>query len=249
MLIEVGELRNDPRYLGFAQWLLGFMAIVEERYDDAVSFGRKTCEISVTSYDTDSGILVEAMGLTLSGRADEGFAAVESYRRAALARNDNYGLMGADPVYAVGLALRGKPRQGIQWLEDSIRRAEDTGSPVAADWARLTLGDLYVEMLTSKQRPPLAFVVRNIGFLLAIKFQGPGRALAAYERVLRNPQIGKSGVLAARAHAGMGAIHKLQKRSDLARQHLTIARTLCEGLGGAPISLKIRRLLDDLGPG
>ena len=58
-------------------------------------------------------------------------------------------------------ASQGNLGAGIGWIEASIARAEEDGLR-NADWLRLMLCEIYLQMVSGTGRPPLRVVARNL---------------------------------------------------------------------------------------
>jgi hypothetical protein len=101
-------------------------------------------------------------------------------------------------------------------------------------------------MLTSRAKPPLSVILRNIGWVLRIKFSGVRRTEALLEQAGRAPHLDEHGTGRARINMYIGLLHKLKKEPDLARQFLEKARAPAEHHGATLLVAKIDAALAEL---
>jgi hypothetical protein len=72
-----------------------------------------------------------------------------------------YMLTGADGIMGVALAIRGELAASIRWMEKVISKREKETTRVLADWYRLFLCEIYLEIISGKEKPPLNVLIRN----------------------------------------------------------------------------------------
>jgi len=61
----------------------------------------------------------------------------------------------------VALAIRGELAAAIRWMEEAIAKREKEGYRVVADWYRMLLCEIYLEIISGKEKPPLRVLMRN----------------------------------------------------------------------------------------
>ena len=77
-------------------------------------------------------------------------------------------LTAADGIWGVALVMQGEIGGGIRWMEQSISRRDQEGYRTAADWYRLFLCEIYLEIISGTEKPPAKVLARNILTLLAV---------------------------------------------------------------------------------
>jgi hypothetical protein len=82
---------------------------------------------------------------------------------------------GNDAVRGIGTLLMSQFARGIRWIEQCIAQREKEGYTAAADWYRVILSYAYIEVLEGKDRPPFAHLIRNLPYVLFLKFVAPRR--------------------------------------------------------------------------
>jgi len=142
--------------------------------------------------------------------------------------------------------MSGQIAQGIRLIEDSIVAADACGSHTNAAWNRITLAEIYLEMLAGKQMPPLRVILRNLGTILGAQLFGRQRVLALLEKASSYEQLSERGTIRARIQMDLGLLYKIKKRPDLAREHLTRARAAAEIQNAAAMMNKIDAIMAGL---
>ena len=72
-------------------------------------------------------------------------------------------------------------------------RREQEGYRAAADWYRLFLAEIYLEMISGAEKPPARILLRNLLTLVKVMFTAQKRILSLVERVRQNPQMDANG--------------------------------------------------------
>ncbi|MBR0939470.1 AAA family ATPase [Bradyrhizobium jicamae] len=137
-VLDAGRAYGDPRGFAVGLWLLGWVDIVEERYQEATSRADECIRAALTPLDRSVGIQIKGLALALSGKVEEGAALLREARSGFLANDWRFNLAGTDLALSVATVLGGAFSQGIRLCEKCIREQEAAGYKSAADWA-LTL--------------------------------------------------------------------------------------------------------------
>ena len=125
-----------------------------------------------------------------------------------------------------------------------------------ADWFRLYLCEIYVEIISGKERPPAKVLAANMLTLAKVMFTAEKRILALVEQIRQNPQFDPNGHFFGRSEMILGLLFKTKKKPTLAVQHLREAkrnsdRRPCsrklKGRGGAWLIALLHR--GDMTPG
>src|ERR1700720_3092624 len=101
---------------------------------------------------------------------DQG-ALVRLLEAIGVASETGWGQMVAFGTISVGVGhvLAGRIGKGIRLLESAIAAYDARGERLYAKSTKLPLAEIYLEMLTSRARPPLSIVLRNLGMVLRVK--------------------------------------------------------------------------------
>jgi hypothetical protein len=245
-LQDRGRKLGDPRAASMGLWILGWLDIIDQRYEDALVHGNECIELALTPFDREIGFQVKGVAEIARGNVGEGAALLRDHRQRALADDFNYCRLGSDPLLGIAMVLEGDFAGGVRFIEAAIQRNEDEGSPVGRDHARIYLAELYLEFLAPKQKPSPSVMLKNLPFLIRTVLTGRRKALALLMQARDNPLFDGTTYFRARIDADLGILHKLSKRRAEARSYLTQARPIAESLGATGLLSKIDASLADL---
>jgi hypothetical protein len=142
--------------------------------------------------------------------------------------------------------MRGELGAAIRWMGEAISKCEQEEFRAAADWYRLFLCEIYLEIISGKEKPPLRVLIRNALTLAVVMFSAQKRVAALVERVRKNPQFDPNGHYIARCEMIMGLLYKAKKKRALAIQHLTEAKRIRSQFGPTPMLARIDAALAEL---
>jgi hypothetical protein len=116
-----------------------------------------------------------------------------------------------------------------------------------ADWNRLFLCEIYLEIISGSKKPSLSLVLRNIVAIVYVKFTAEKIVVPLIEKVRENPQFDPNGHHIARYEMILGLLYKAIKKQKLAIQHLSEANRISAPLGSTPMLAKIEAALAEMG--
>jgi len=241
-LLTAARNHGDPRATGLGLWLLGWVDIFDEQYGHAVAHADECIRTALTPMDRSIGMQVKGVALALNGKLDEGLAILRPLRNDLLANDWRYNLSGTDLALSMATVLAGAFSRGERLCEKYVHEQEAAGYQAAADWGRINLAEVYLEMLSSEQRPPLQMILRNAVFLLRLKFSGRARIKRLLQKAGENTQFSERGILRARVEFGLGRLYCLQRRTVLAKDHLARAKRAAEQLRADAMLARINKL-------
>ena len=125
-----------------------------DSYTEALDCGERSLAVAVTPQDQDIALGVKAAALVLLRRTDEGAALLEEQRNRIVANGDFWNLSGSDPVLGVCRVLQGEIGNGIRLLEQAIIAREKDGYSDLADWSRLFLVEVLLQIVSGKEKLP-----------------------------------------------------------------------------------------------
>jgi hypothetical protein len=125
-------------------------------------------------------------------------------------------------------------------------RREHEGYRVAADWLRMFLCEIYIEIISRAERPPIRVLARNLPTLIAVMFTAQRGISALVRRVQQNPQFDPNGHHIGRCEMILGLLYKTKKKRALAFHHLTEAKRIALQFGPTPMLTKIEAALTEL---
>ena len=163
-------------------------------------------------------------------------------------------LNSTDTIFGVCKILQGNIRDGLRLIEEAILRREKEGFRDMADWSRLNLAEIYLQIIAGNEKPPLPTLLRNLPTLLRnlpilvrVMVTAPSRIPDLLKRVLANPHFDPAGHHIGRAQMILGLFYKVKKKRALALQHLTEAKRILSQFGQTPILARVDTALAELG--
>jgi hypothetical protein len=145
-----------------------------------------------------------------------------------------YALSTTDTTWGVTLVLQGEIGAGIRWIERAILAREREGYPDMAGVYRIYLCEIYLEIITGREKPPIKVLMRNFFTLAVIMVTAEKRIRGLVERVRQNPRFDPNGHHIGHCEMILGLLHKAKKKRALAVRHLTEARRIISQSGSTP---------------
>jgi tetratricopeptide (TPR) repeat protein len=245
-LMDLSRATGDPRPMGFALWQLAITNLFSDQYDEAIENARQALGTALAPLDRLCARLGEAGAFALSGRAEEAFAMLDPIRQTSEASGFIVWVMLSEFFYGASMSLSGRLGAGVRWIHEAIRRIEVWGNPHFPAVGYMILGEIYLQMATSPEKPPLPVLLKNLGFVLT---NVPFAALKARryldEAIRRCRAIDMPGHLA-RSLLGLGTLHKARKRISEAQSCFEEALAVAETVRAENIAVKAKAALDSL---
>ncbi len=245
-LIAVGRRISDPRSIGFGLQLEAWVALVSDDYVGALNFAETAMSVARTSIDRVNAMNAKCAALVLLRRSDA-LPMLRDFMHQCEISGWRYPLAGSDGFYGIALVLHGEIGGGIRWMEQSIARRESEGYTRVADWFRLNLSEIYLEIIAGTEKPPAKVLARNLVTLVAIMLTVQKRVSSLVGRAQQNLGFDRNGRHIGRCEMIMGLLCKAKKKRTLAVQHLTEARRIVSQSGPCPMLAKIEAALAELG--
>ena len=94
-----------------------------------------------------------------------------------------------DPVWGVAQMMQGKLAEGIAFIKRAIVRREQEGYRAAADWYRMILCYVYIDVFEGREKPSLGVILRNLPCLVMLKLTGLREIDGMMDTLRANPQF------------------------------------------------------------
>jgi class 3 adenylate cyclase len=244
-LIAIGRRMNDPRSIGYAMALQAWIALTSADYVSALNFAETSIGIARTPHDKELAKGGHIAALVLLQRT-EAFATLRTWMEECVVHDWHWYLVSFEGLWGVALAMQGKIGAGIRWMEQAILKREREGYRTAADWYRMLLCDIYLEIISGNARPSAKIIARNILPLAAVMFTAKKRISSLVERVRQNPQFDPNGLHIGRCEMTLGLLYKARKKRAFAVSHLTEAKRIVSQFGPTPMLARIDAALEQL---
>jgi hypothetical protein len=109
-------------------------------------------------------------------RTEEGAMLLEAHRRRCVADGHLAQLNGTDLTFGACKIIQGYIRDGLRLIEEAILRCEKEGHRAMANLARLTLAEIYLQMIAGNEKPPpLPILLRNLAIILRVMMTAHSR--------------------------------------------------------------------------
>jgi oligopeptide/dipeptide ABC transporter ATP-binding protein len=244
--MRVGKESNDPRSTGLGLMVLACIAVISNSYAEALEYSERCLTVAITPQDRGSAIDCKAAALVLLRRTEEGAKLLEERRRQSLADGYNYGLAGTDGLVGVCKILQGNMAEGIHIIEHAILIRETEGYRGMADWYRLMLCDVYLQIIGGNEKLPLPVLLRNLPIILKVFATASARIRTLVAQAIENPQLDPNGYFVGWANMILGMLYKIKKKDNLAIQYLMEARRILSEVGPTPTLARMDAALAEL---
>ena len=240
-MIEVGRRADDPRALGLGLWLLSQNAMTNDDYQAGLEFGQQALQAAITPMEEFTAINNKANSLVLLKRLADGVPLLEEARRRDAEKGCATFLAMTDPVWGVAQMMQGNLAEGIAFIKRAIVRREQEGYRAAADWYRMILCYVYIDVFEGREKPSLGVILRNLPCLVMLKLTGLREIDGMMDTVRANPQFNSEGFHHAKINMVLGLRWMLGRRADRAKRYLNEARRLALPFGPTPLSKRSMR--------
>jgi hypothetical protein len=200
---------------------------------------------AVTPFERRMGAITKASAEIFLGDVDGGLVRLLDATSVASEAGWDTIVAFATMFIGPGYVLAGRIGKGIRLLENSIAGYDERGDLLYATFTRLSLSQIYIEMLTSRARPPVSIILQNLGMVLSVQLSGVRRVEVLLEKIGLAPILDERGAVRARVDAYIGLLHKLRNKPNLARQYLEKARGPAEYHGARLLVAKIDAALSE----
>ncbi len=244
-LMAVGRRMNDPRSIGLGMALKAWIALTSDDYAAALEFAETSISSARTPYDRVGAKNCKFAALVLL-RRPEAFPMLRDWMDECAVNGWHWHGVTADGMWGLALVVHGDISRGIRWMGQSILRRDNEGYRAAADWFRMFLCEIYLEIIAGTEKPPAKVLARNIMTIGAVLFTAQTRISSLVERVRKNPQFDPNGHYIGRCELILGLLYKAKKKRALAVQHLTEAKRIISQFGPTPTLARIEAALAEL---
>jgi class 3 adenylate cyclase/tetratricopeptide (TPR) repeat protein len=244
-LLDSGRKRDDRRALGIAHSILAMIGLMVGDYQQSARHSEECLRAAVTPFELRIGFITKASAEIFLGEVQGGLGRLlEATNVAAEAEWDTI-VAFATMFIGPGYVLAGRISEGIRLLKSSIATYDKRGDFLYATFTRLSLAQIYVEMLTGGAKPPLAVILGNLVTILSVRLFGVRLTEALLEQISGAAIVDERGAIQARINAYTGILYKLKNKPDVARQYLEKARAPAEHHGVTSLMVKIDAALNE----
>src|SRR5581483_4089400 len=245
-LMQVGQQLNDPRCTGLGLMMLGYLALTVGSYTEALKYGEQLLSIAVSPWDQEAGTLLKGYSLVVLGQVEEGTKLVEGQRSRAVTYGYLHTLRDSDPFIGLAKIFRRDIRGGIRFIEEAISKREKEGDGRAADGCRITLCEVYLQIIAGNGKLPLPILLRNLPILLKVMMAASSYISSVMTNIAKKPLADHSEYHHGHAQLILGLLYKIKKKRALALEHLTEAKRALSKIGKTPTLARVDAPLAEL---
>jgi hypothetical protein len=243
-LLESGAERNDPRAIGMGNMALGFVNLFSDDPVAAETHGQECQRVAVTTFDRLWGATVNALSKVLLGRPREGLLEIEALD-AEFERTGSF-VARQPAIHGVALVLLGRISQGIHLIEGGIAQYDAIGAQFRAASCRVALAEIYIQILSSNEKPVAAVLLANLWTIAGAMIFGARRARKLLGEAATVKMVSERGAFAARINFDLGLLSAMKKKRNEARSYFEKARVGAESQGADKLLQKIDAALAEL---
>lgn len=144
------------------------------------------------------------------------------------------------------MVLCGDFARGLAFVERAIATSEILGDALAAAMQRVYAAEILLELLSAREKPPMAILLKNLPFLIWVRFTGWRRAWEFLLRARAHHHFDRRGQFRLRIDTDQALLHAIGKRRGEARELLTAARIRATELQATALLRKIDAALATL---
>jgi hypothetical protein len=236
---------NDSRSLGYATALKAYIAILSDHYQTGLEIAEFGIRISRAPFErawATTGRIIAVALLNKPGALEE----VGAYIASCAEKGWILFQSGPDNLWGVALAKNGRIDEGLRYIEKTIARRDQEGYRASADWSRIYLCEVYLDILSGKGEATFGLLLRNFRALTWVMMFGANRIIALIEHVRSNPQFDRNGHYIGHTEMILGLLYKIRKKNALAARHLTEAQRIVSAFGPSPMLTRIEAALAEL---
>ena len=228
-LIASEEAAGDPRSIGFANWILGWINVIGGSPEAALGYADECLRVAIAPFDRLQGEIIKTIAAILSGHSREGLPKLE-------ALNSEFQRLGAlysvlDSPRGVALIETGRVAEGVRLIERTIVERDASGDRALASFARILLAEVYIQILAGGRKAPASVIIRNLPALATARFRGARRARALLEAAASHPQFSREGGVLARIDFNRGQLFEMRGKLVEARGCFERARAVAAAQG------------------
>lgn len=231
--------------MGYALALKALIALMHDDYPATLQFADEAIAISRVPFDRETASSARNAALVLL-RRPEAMASVRAYMDTCARNGWHLLYSGVDDLWGVALMLGGDVSGGLRYMEGAIHRREAEGYRGSADWTRMFLSEIYLQLLVGGGKASARVLLMNLPTLVKVRLTASRRIAALVAQVRSNPQFDPDGIFVARCEMILGLLCKARSRRADAIRHLSEAKRITSQFGPSPILVQVEAALAEL---
>jgi len=242
----MGRRENYPGAVGFGLTAVAYNETFLENYDAAIATAAEGSRLSGGYVDKLICDGIMGLAMALSGDGKGGYETLRRIRDELEEKQYLSMFNIVDMPMGVAMALMGDLSDGTKWIEESAERYMASGNAHGGGMAYNALGEVYLQMATSKEKPTLSVVRKNLIFLIRTVPFAKSKALKCFEKAAEIGLKGNMYGLAAMALLNKASALKASGKPKPAQEALDQARDVMQNIQWQAMSAKIDTAMAEL---
>ena len=230
ILVDYGRRHSNVRCLVVGYIAEGHGYSVIGDFPAAINAYEKALDASVDPFYSQWARSFVALGKIQYGQFEE----AEKDHQKVLSYTNAYGcdiigdwMRPFSGIYSIG---QGKLSEGINMLEEGIKKMEEVGRMAVAGVIGNVLGSVYLQVAERKGPNSFSFFIKNLGFLLKNAPVAFKNAEECFYRAIEAAEKGGNKTVVGMANLNLGFLYKAKKRGDKSKECITKAVKIFEEL-------------------
>jgi class 3 adenylate cyclase len=223
--MATGRQMNDPRSMGYALALEAWVALTSDDYAAALDSAESSIKIARAPFELVTAKTAKYIALVLLRRPGS-MASLREFMDECSANGWLAHHAGCEGFLGVALVRNGEIGRGIDWIKEATLRRERDGMRASADWYRMFLCEIYLQIILGKATLPAKTIAKNIAALAKIKLIGRRFIVSTVANIRKNPHFEAEGYHIGRCEMILGELLKFDRKREGAISHLTEARRI-----------------------
>ena len=244
-LMTMSQESNDPRPRTMALWALAGADVVSGNYVEAIENADEALRVCISPFDIEISKGFKATAMIMNGQTEAGReigrAILEWESKGMLHTIESFKM-----VMGVGLFMLGDMALGINEIEAATLQAESSGQTMFIPFGDFCIGQVYLQMAISEDRPPLSVMLRNFVFLLRTLPFVKQKARHYLQSALEKYRIQDNTSAIARCLYSIGSLDLAENHFDEAKINFQEAHDLAQLAGSKNIVTDAKAKLADL---
>ncbi|MCA8940287.1 MAG: tetratricopeptide repeat protein, partial [Planctomycetes bacterium] len=229
-LMAMSRKINDPRPHTMAQWALASLNAFSGDCDEGIENAEEALRTGLCPVDRYNAEAYRSIAMILSGQVGTGMTIGNPLYREVTAKGFFMVFTHFRMILGVGLVLQGQMASGIKVIKEAISEATSLNQSTPKAFGNMVLGETYLQIATSSEKPPLRTLLRNMGFLARtlpfVKSKARGYLSKAYEEFSRKD----CPSYAARCLFNLGQLDRFQNQTEAAQVKFEKAREIANAV-------------------
>jgi class 3 adenylate cyclase/tetratricopeptide (TPR) repeat protein len=235
------EETGYPPAVTFAWLSKSFIALYDGVPDEARRCIDKALALANGETERETVEMGRAIVLTLTGRAGEALETLGKISRIARSTENDFMLAWSETYYGMALATTGDLGAAVDVLTKAAAMYAAWGNTPKLAEAYFMLGQVFLEMATSKERPTVVFLRRNWRFLARHMLSARKEAKQHFEKSIDLAATSGCPGWGAYSLLCLGKLALASRDPNSARSHLTAAEELSRDLGWKELDREIEQ--------